>query len=288
MKKIIFLAAITTLGSLLLMPSCKKKNNPFEYDNSNAPATNAIVENAYMEMPNISDQAVTGTMTYYKLPEVTVRYASASKPYGDIAKNTCNVILTLDTVGSIDTLVIDWGTTNCLCNDGKNRRGKIITTWNGSYYNQGTTIKHVPVGYYVNDNKIEGEMTVTNMGNNSSGQPFYNVNINGLATLTTGEIVTYTSTRVRTFTNGYTTQLWFWDDEYDITGTANATVVNGDGYSAVVVQPLHVKVGCAFITKGVLNFTPTGQMVRVIDYGDGTCDAKFTVTINGQTYTING
>jgi hypothetical protein len=82
--------------------------------------------------------------------------------------------------------------------------------------------------------------------------------------------------------------LWFWDDEYDITGTANATVVNGDGYSAVVVQPLHVKVGCAFITKGVLNFTPTGQMVRVIDYGDGTCDAKFTVTINGQTYTING
>jgi hypothetical protein len=241
-----------------------------------------------MEMPNISDQAVTGTMTYYKLPEVTVRYASASKPYGDIAKNTCNVILTLDTVGSIDTLVIDWGTTNCLCNDGKNRRGKIITTWNGSYYNQGTTIKHVPVGYYVNDNKIEGEMTVTNMGNNSSGQPFYNVNINGLATLTTGEIVTYTSTRVRTFTNGYTTQLWFWDDEYDITGTANATVVNGDGYSAVVVQPLHVKVGCAFITKGVLNFTPTGQMVRVIDYGDGTCDAKFTVTINGQTYTING
>lgn len=286
MKKLALLAGTVVLIASATITGCKKSKTTFEYDNSNAPATNAIVENAYMEMGNISDQAITGSMVYYKLPEVTVRYASASKPYGDIAKTTCNVIITIDTVGTADTLIVDWGTTNCSCNDGKNRRGKIITTWTGSYYVQGSVIKHVPDNYYVNDNKFEGEMTVTNMGNNSSNQPYYNVNINGTATLTTGEIVTYTSTRVRTFTAGYNTQLWFMDDEYDIIGTASASVVNGEGYNAVVVQPLHVKVGCPYITKGVLNFTPTNLPLRVIDYGDGTCDYKFTVTINGQTYTI--
>lgn len=288
MKKLIVLTVLITVSGASIMLGCKKPAPEPSTQKSNAPLTNAKVENAYMEMSNISDQAVTGAMVYYKLPEVTVRYTSASKPYTDISKTTCNVIITIDTVGVADTLIVDWGTTNCSCNDGKNRRGKIITTWNGSYYNQGTTIKHVPVDYYVNDDKFEGEMVVTNMGNNSSGQPYYNVNINGTATLTTGEIVTYTSTRVRTFTAGYTTQLWFWDDEYDVTGTASATVVNGDGYTCATVQPLHVKVGCAFITKGILNFTPTGQPLYVIDYGDGTCDAKFTVTVNGYTYTING
>jgi hypothetical protein len=105
--------------------------------------------------------------------------------------------------------------------------------------------------------------------------------------LSTGEIVNYTSSRVRTFTAGYNTQFNFWDDEYDITGTANATVVNGDGYQAQTTAPLHVKVGCGYITRGTLEITPTGKPVRVIDYGSGTCDATFTVTINGTTYTIN-
>ena len=279
MKKI-FLMGLG-LSGLLVFSGCKK------YDKSNAPAVNAVVENAFTEMTNMSDQAVTGNLVYYKLPTVTVRYASASS-VDEVEKTGCNVVITLDTVGAVDTLVIDWGTTNCDCNDGKTRRGKIITTWTGnSYYNQGTIIKHTPVDYYVNDNKIEGTKTVENMGNNSSGQPYYNVNINGVATLSSGEIVTYTSTRVRTFTAGYTSQAWFWDDEYDITGSASAVVVNGDSYSATITSPLHFKVGCPYITQGTLDFTPTGKPTRTIDYGSGSCDATFTITVNGHTYTVN-
>lgn len=281
MNKLIYLTV--SVFAFATFTGCKKK---WEYDNSNAPATNAIVENAFSEMTNMSDQAVTGNMVYYKSGKLVVHYGSASSA-DTYEKAACNVIVTIDTVGTADTLIIDWGTSNCDCNDGKQRRGKIITTWTGSYYNQGSIIKHVPVDYYVNNHKIEGVMTVENMGVNAQNHPYYNVQINGVATLSTGEIVTYTSSRVRTFTAGYTTQLWFWDDEYDITGTADASVVNGDGYHAQVTSPLHVKVGCPYITQGILEFTPTGKAVRTINYGSGTCDATFTVTINGQTYTIN-
>jgi hypothetical protein len=161
-----------------------------------------------------------------------------------------------------------------------------MTTWTGSYFSQGTVIKHIPIDYYVNDNKIEGEMKVENMGNNSSGQPFYNVNINGKVTMNTGAVINYTSTRVRTFTNGYTTPAYFLDDEYDIAGTANADVVNGYSYAAESVTPLHAKIGCSYFTKGILNLKKQGQAEWVVDFGDGTCDGKLTATQNGHSYSL--
>jgi hypothetical protein len=280
MKKLIFISL--GLAVLINAGSCKKKD---KYDNSAAPKNNAIVENAFDEMTNMSDQAIQGDLVFYKSGKVTVTYDKYEA--ANIEKTPCSVVITIDTVGTIDSLTIDWGTSNCDCNDGKTRRGKIITTFTGSYFNQGTVITHTPINYYVNDNKVEGTKTVTNMGLNSSNQPYYNININGVVTLSSGEIITYTSQRVRTFTAGFSTPLFFWDDEYAITGTASASVVNGDGYYAETITPIHIKVGCGYITQGVLDIIPTGKPVRRIDYGGGTCDATFTITINGNTYTIN-
>ncbi|MND90480.1 hypothetical protein D3C87_13230 [compost metagenome] len=277
-----FLILSLAIATIAQVSSCKK----WKYDESSAPKTNAIVESTFAEMANMSDQAYKGGTFVYGIGQPIIKYGKyeSNNAY---EKADCNVIITLDTVGSQDTLTIDWGNNNCTCDDGKQRRGKLIVSYNGSYYAQGTIIKYTPVNYYVNDNKVEGFMTVENMGSNSSGQPYYDVNVNGVVTLSSGEIATYVSHQVRTFTNGYTTQLWIWDDEYDITGTATAQVVNGDGYDANITNALHVKVGCAYITKGTLEITPTGKSTRKIDYGQGTCDGTFTIEINGHTYTIN-
>lgn len=281
MKKVLlFTLVIATVGTGIL--SCKRK----KYDNSNAPKLNAIAENSFEEMTNMSDQAMTGNMVYYKSDKVTVVYADKVSS-AEVEKTDCSVVITIDTVSSPHSLTIDWGSSNCTCNDGKQRRGKIITTFTGSYYAQGTVITHTPVDYYVNDNKIEGTKTVTNMGPNSNGKPYYNISINGIVSMSTGEIVHYTSTRVRTFTDGSTTLLNFWDDQYDITGSANSTVDNGDSYVATITSALHIKVGCPYITKGKVDITPSGKPTRTIDYGDGTCDGAFTVTVNGHTYSFS-
>lgn len=283
MKKSILFAALA-LG-LIALNGCKKDKEE-EYDGSSAPVSNAIIENAFDEMTNMSDQAINGALVYYKSPKVTVVYASKD----DVAmleKEACNVIVTIDTTSATKSITIDWGSTNCDCNDGKQRRGKIITTFTGHYRDSGTMITHTPVNYYVNDNKIEGTKTVTNMGTNSDGNPYFNIAINGTVTMSGGDVFTYTSTRVRTWVAGHTTVFNFFDDEYDITGSASASSTNGNGYEALITSALHVKVGCAYVTKGTLEFTPTGKAMRVIDYGDGACDQTFTVTINGITYTVN-
>lgn len=282
MKKVLLFSVVLLAAGSTILLSCKKKKN----DDSDAPKLNAIAENSFEEMTNMTDQAMTGNMVYYKSEKVTVVYADkvSNTP---VEKTDCSVLITIDTTSSPHSVTIDWGTNNCTCNDNKQRRGKIITTFTGSYYAQGTVITHTPVDYYVNNNKIEGTKTVTNMGPNSSGKPYYNISINGTVTMSSGEVVHYTSSRVRTFTDGYTTPMNFWDDQYDITGSANSTVDNGDSYVATITSALHIKVGCPYITKGKIDITPSGKPVRTIDYGDGTCDGTFTVTVNGHTYTFS-
>ena len=276
MKKLL----VITFGIGLVLSSCGK----FRYDKDQSALVNSKVESAFDEMTNISDQAITGNMVYYKNGAVIVRQPG-DKPLTQ--KTACNVIITIDTIGAVKTVTVDYGTSNCDCNDGKTRRGKIITTFTGFYHAQGTIITHTPVDYYVNDIKIEGTKTVENMGLNSSGKPYFNVQINGVATLTSGETLTYTSSRVRTWIDGFNTLLNRFDDEYEITGTAVGVFSSGGGYTTNITSPVHIKVGCGFPVSGTLEITPQTNPVRVVDYGAGTCDATFTVTVNGQTYTFN-
>lgn len=276
MKKIV----LFSLGISLVLSACGK----FRYDKDQSAEVNRKVESAFDEMTNISDQAITGNMVYYKNGGVIVTHPG-DKPVQ--LKTACNVIITIDTTGSVKTVTVDYGSSNCDCNDGKTRRGKIVTTFTGPYHAQGTIITHTPVDYYVNDIKIEGTKTVENMGLNTTGQPYFNVQIDGVATLTTGETMTYTSTRVRTWTAGFNTLLNRFDDEYDITGTASGVFSSGGSYTANITAPVHIKVGCGFPVSGTVEITPQSHPVRVLDFGTGTCDATFTVTVNGHTYTFN-
>ena len=270
------------LALVLFIVSCGKN----KYDNSSAPRLNAMIENYFSEFSSMSDQAITGSMVFYKVGKVITNNLEDNEPF-QVSKIDCNVIITLDTTGVNKTITIDWGTTNCTCNDGKSRRGKLISTFTGSYFTQGTVITHTPLDYFVNDNKVEGTASVTNMGLNPSMQPYYNVNIEGIVTMSTGEEINYNSTRIRTFTNGFTTPEFFLDDEYSVTLTSNATVTNGDNYEAHTNEALKLKLGCGYVKSGILSITPSGKAERVIDYGDGACDATFTIAINGNTYVIN-
>jgi hypothetical protein len=122
--------------------SCKKK-----FDQDASALMNFRIETAFDEMTTISDQAVTGTMVYHKSGQIIVT-KPGEKPVD--LKTPCNVIITLDTVNSMKTVTVDYGTSNCDCNDGKTRRGKIVTTFSGQYLAPGTVITHTPVDYYVN------------------------------------------------------------------------------------------------------------------------------------------
>ena len=79
MKKVLLFSIVLVAAGSTILLSCKKK----KYDNSDASKLNAIAENSFEEMTNMSDQAMTGNMVYYKSEKVTVLFT-----YGSTTKRT--------------------------------------------------------------------------------------------------------------------------------------------------------------------------------------------------------
>ena len=260
MKKFL---AITSIG--LFLTSCNWSN----FNNQEDLRNNAIGETAFTEMTNMTDQAIDGNLNFYK------------------GKNNCATI-TVDTIGTPNVIIIDFGPTNCLCDDGKYRRGAIATTFTGPYAQTGTVITHTPANYYVNDYKVEGTKIVTNNGLDSNGDPYFTVDIDGTITKPDGGTFTYISDRIRTWKEGHDTPVNIWDDEYEITGNASGTNDQGGSYLITITSPVWYKLGCRWPTKGALNIDLSSLTNDIgVDYGNGNCDMTFTATFKGKNYTFS-
>jgi hypothetical protein len=201
-------------------------------------------------------------------------------------RDLCDPTVTFDTLSTPRTITIDFGDVNCTASNGRLRRGRINVAYTGRYRDQGTVITITPQNYYVNNNLVLGTKTVTNMGLDSNDHPYFTVVVNGSLTAADGSwVATHQAQRIRTWIAGYNTPELS-DDEYLITGTGNGVNRNGLPYALTITQPLHVKLSCPFIVAGTVQITPASRPTRTIDYGNGSCDSTFTVSVNGHTFTI--
>lgn len=266
-KKTIILGAIITLS----VSSCRKETE-VDRDTSTA-SDNSTAEMIFNEVKNITDAAAGGTLS-------NTGYRSA----WDTISTGCATIIH-DTTTNPRTLSIDYGSTNCLCADGKNRRGKIMVSYTGPYRQAGTVITHTFNNYYVNDNQVLGTKTVTNMGTNTAGNLYYNIDVNGQINKASGGTISWTSQRVREWIQGSST-MNILDDIYLITGSGSGTSANGNSFTVQITNPLRVELICPRIVSGTIVVTPSNKPARTLDYGSGACDANATVTINGNTYPI--
>jgi len=199
----------------------------------------------------------------------------------------CAPTVTIDLGAMPHTMTVVFGSTNCTALNGRMRRGVLFVTFTGAYGDPGTVITITPQNYYVNDHHVEGSKTVTNMGENTAHQPYFNVTVDGTITAPDGSwTATHHSQRVRTWTGGSDTPLTWTDDAYTITGTGNGVNRNGLPYTMAITNALHVNWGCPYITQGTLTLTPQDLPTRTIDYGNGTCDGTFTVSVSGYTFTV--
>lgn len=199
--------------------------------------------------------------------------------------NPCATI-THDTVSVPRTITIDFGAVNCQGNDGKWRRGMILISYSGPYFNQGSVRVVTFQNYFVNDNQIEGIRTVTNNGLNASGNMNWAVNIVGFKiTRPNGQWHERNSNRVRTIIAGATTQTP-WDDVYLISGSSTGSNSFGHTVNAIITTDLRKEMGCRWIVSGTVEITPSNRPTRILDFGNGSCDNQATITINGITHII--
>ncbi len=196
----------------------------------------------------------------------------------------CVDTVLIDTNAMPHTMLIDFGSVNCAGVDGRSRRGSILVTFTGPYRAEGTVITITPQDYYVNDYRLQGVKTVTNMGLDGDGHMHFAIVVNGTITAPNNAWTsTHQAQRIRTWIAGEESILP-WDDVYLITGTGNGINRHGTAYSLAITQPLRVEIGCWYIVSGKVEITPQDLPTRYVDFGTGACDSSVSVTVNGTTY----
>ncbi len=267
MKKNISKMIIAILSIAIIATSCKKNEKE---DVQQSAADNALAEASFEDVTNQVDQA-------YE--------QSTSKSIN----TTCAIITHTDFSDGIfpDTLTVDFGT-GCTGEHGVTRSGKIISTITGRYRDAGTVITHTLENFYRNGNHITGTKTVTNNGLNNAGHIYFTITIRNASITTDNGTISWTSDRTREWIAGSDTHgiLGWLDDVYLITGTASGTNAHGKTFSATITSPLRIELSCRWIVSGSFEITPQGGDTRTVDYGDGTCDNKATLTWRNRTYNI--
>lgn len=275
MKTFKFIPVLLFIATFSLM-SCNRDDEPAN-NNFRSAKDDATAENMF---DDVLKQASDGML----LAEDST--AGNKDMYSPLAGGCATVsIAPFDLTTFPKTITIDFGSTNCLGNDGRNRRGVIQVVTTGWYRDSATSITVTPQNYFVDDNQVQGSKTITNLGHNAAGNLHYGIEVSGSVTTTEG-IITWTSDRDREWIEGESTVFNPWDDVYLITGTASGTNVQGEAFTVIILAPLRIQFGCRWIEAGSLKIVSNGTEI-VVDYGSGACDATATVTINGNTYTIS-
>ena len=278
-KRILIGSVTMLMAASFVFTGCRRDE---EDTDTSAAADNAFAEACFTDVTNIADEAgITGNISSYRLgdPEAGALLSACATLVWDTANGADQ-----------DTITVDFGTANCACLDGRNRRGKILIYYTGQYRDSASVHTIGFDNYFVNDNQILGTKTVTNLGHNAAGHLVYDIDVNGTIHLANnGGTITWTSQRQREWTAGESTQIWA-DDMYSITGSASGTSAAGETFTMNITSPLirYMALVCRrLVTQGTVELTPGSRPMRTIDFGAGACDDIATVTINNHTYTIH-
>ncbi len=181
------------------------------------------------------------------------------------------------------TVTINFGS-GCLGRDGKFRKGKIITVFTGPMREPGKKATTTFDGYKVDSMAVAGTHEVVN-NSTSNNKIFTTKVIEGKLTWDSGRWVKWNSIRTVAQVEGNGTPMWPLDDIFAITGGGRGENSRGNSWAHEVIEPLVKKFTCRWISKGILRirFNDTNGL---LNFGNGDCDNKATLTVNGNTRII--
>jgi hypothetical protein len=274
-----FLFALTTL--VLGIAGCKKT---VSVDNdTDSSRDNAFVETSYDDAENIAQEAGSaGSVSTYR----NVRPTNLL--------STC-AILTFQNKNKTDpdTITIDFGT-GCFGFDGRLRTGQVIVYYTSPYKVPGHSHTITFNKYTVDGNQLEGSETVTNNGLNISGLMNWSLDVNGSIALSGGGTASWSAARTSVLLSGWnsadSTIAWS-AAKWSLTGGETGFSARGISYTASAGSPLIrdftcIAAGRRYYTQGILSLQPVGEVVRTVNYGNGTCGSPLTVMISGTTYDL--
>lgn len=185
-----------------------------------------------------------------------------------------------------NTATIDFGPTNCLCPDGRYRRGKIIIAFTTDIHTRRAGAVVTREGYFVNDNQHTATRTFTNLGGGSFTVAATNASI---IRANNGGTHSWTANWTFTQTAGYGTAITS-DDVFSVTGSASGTNRRNVTYTTTIQTPLTKRSDCyKYFVAGTVSITNANNKTLLLNYdpsGTQSCDNIASVTVNGRTKTI--
>ena len=172
------------------------------------------------------------------------------------------------------TIVIDFGAGCTPPNGTILRSGKINITLSDSLRKSGSVAVMTFDNYYVGGFKKEGTITWTNTSQGGV-KSWTRTCADGKITTPNGRYWLHSGTQNITQTGGSQTLV------FSITGSHTVTNAAGTSRTSEIIQALEKKVACENIDKGSIK-TSGPHHYAVIDFGDGTCDHKATISIDGS------
>ncbi|MBG9375471.1 hypothetical protein I5907_04450 [Panacibacter sp. DH6] len=283
---------VAAFMSILSLGSCSKSDNatPGATGEAAVTATAAADNQADAVYNDVADN-VLGVNTEFGIGTgigVFVPGANNVAPWQTGWEHCFTATISPETVGVFPkTVTLDFGE-GCTGRDGHVRKGKMSTVYTGPLFVAGNTATTTFEGFYFDSLQVEGKHTLAN-NSTADGHSFTSVIENGKITAPSGTYTTWNRTRSWAQTEGMNTPYFPVDDVYNITGNSNGTIVSGTNayqWTGTVTEPLVRKLICPWTVAGKIEIN-SQNLKSVLDFGNGTCDRKATLTINGKIFEIN-
>lgn len=184
------------------------------------------------------------------------------------------------------TVTLDYGD-GCTGRDGRMRKGKMITVYSAPMVRPGATAVTRFENYFVGPVKVEGRHTTRN-NSTSTVRIFTRTVENGKLTWQGGATTTWNATHTNTQVDGMGTPGFPFDDAFEVTGGARGILERGGNrveWSRRIETALYKTFRCRWVQKGVVIISRNNNRA-ILDFGDGTCDNKAIITINGTRREI--
>jgi len=276
-----------SLGSVMVIliafAACQKNNLSVPDDAAMLATSNARIDNESNKVEDVVNSVALSAgidLTSQKL-----------EGGGFISLLPACATVAVDTLTMPHSIVIDFGTTPCLCDqwDNRYREGIVTVAWTGNYKQPGTVINYTTSNYFRGDapdqmDQISFTKTVTNEGLNENGNLHYHIVTTGSMTTFDGLTSNWTADKEKEWALGTSTTDRA-DDVFLFTGSMSGTNLNGVAYTASIVNPL-MKDACDWYVSGTVEISRANMPNVTLNYGDGVCDDQATITVNGTTKNI--
>ena len=263
------------LSAVFFFASCSK-------DDKSDAGISAADLGTHSKMDQVSNDVedVVESQYFTQNPSVTGKSTDIAAMLPTCATSTVVV------VGTTWTRTVDFGTTGCAMPSGNILKGKIIVSGSTTFTNTNYVITYTFDNFYHNDALVQGTRTVTRSVQattaNTNSHPVYVMDINMSVTFPNLGTYTRVGNRTRELIEGYTS-LSLTDNVYVVTGSWTTTKPDGNVHTVTISTPLRIDIAACHeykLVSGGLHITKNAHFAD-INYGTGTCDNIYTISIDG-------